>query len=68
MELLSSLKVIVWWVFIFFWFFVGFEIRKILIIDKNLSLIFFNIILIDEINLIIILFICDLIRIIGNSY
>lgn len=68
MESLSSLKVIVWWVFIFFWFFVGFEIRKILIIDKNLSLIFFNIILIEEINLFIILFICDLIRIIGNSY
>lgn len=68
MESSSLLKVIVWWVFIFFWFFVGFEIRKILIIDKNLSLIFFNIILIEEINLFIILFICDLIRIIGNSY
>lgn len=68
MESSSLLKVIVWWVFIFFWFFVGFEIRKILIIDKNLSLIFFNIILIEEINLFNILFICDLIRIIGNSY
>lgn len=68
MESSSLLKVIVWWVFIFFWFFVGFEIRKILILDKNLSLIFFNIILIEEINLFIILFICDLIRIIGNSY
>lgn len=68
MESSSLLKVIVWWVFIFFWFFVGFEIRKILILDKNLSLIFFNIILIEEINLFIISFICDLIRIIGNSY
>lgn len=68
MESSSLLKVIVWWVFIFFWFFVGFEIRKILIIDKNLSFIFFNIILIEEINLFIISFICDLIRIIGNSY